>query len=77
MQAIRYEAQVSADPILPVPTPDLPEGTMAEVIVLVRQRQSNPDQNNPDWTRHFGKFARFDSLEGVNRYMDELGETVW
>lgn len=47
---------------------------MTEVIVLVRQRQSNPDQNNPDGTRHFGKFARFDSLEGVNHYVDELRE---
>lgn len=74
MQAIRYEAQVCADHILHVPTPDLPEGTVAEVIVLVRQRQSNPDQNNPDGTQHFGKFAHFDSLEGVNRYVDELRE---
>ena len=76
MQAIRYEAQVSADHILHVPTPDLPEGTVAEVIVLVQQRpsQSNPDQTNPDWTQHFGKFARFDSVEAVNRYVDELRE---
>lgn len=71
MQAIRYEAQVSADHILHVPTPDLPEGTVADVIVLVRQR---PSQSNPDWTRHFGKFPRFDSVEAVNRYVDELRE---
>ncbi len=44
---------------------------MAEVIVLVRQRSS---QINPDWTRHFGKFARFDSVDAVNRYVDELRE---
>lgn len=76
MQAIRYEAQVSADHILHVPTPGLPEGTVADVIVLVRQRpsRSNADQDTPDWTRHFGKFARFDSLEAVNRYVDELRE---
>ena len=49
---------------------------MAEVVILVRQRQSqsNPDQINPDWIRHFGKFARFDSVEAVNRYVDELRE---
>ena len=81
MQAIRYEAKVSADHILHIPTPDLPEGTVAEVIILVQQRSSqinpdqiNPDQTNPDWTRHFGKFARFDSVEAVNRYVDELRE---
>lgn len=76
MQAIRYEARVSADHILHVPTPAPPEGTVAEVIVLVRDRPSlsNPDPGTPDWTRHFGKFARFDSVEAVNRYVDELRE---
>jgi len=69
IQAIRCEAQVSADHVLHVPTPDLPEGTVAEVIVLVRQR---PSQKNPDWTQHFGKFARFASVEAVNHHMDEL-----
>ena len=75
MQAIRYEAKVSADHILHIPTPDLPEGTVTEVIILVRQRPSpSPSQIHPDWTRHFGKFARFDSVEAVNRYVDELRE---
>lgn len=71
MQAIRYEAKVSADHILHIPTPDLPEGTVADVIVLMRQRTS---QINSDWTQHFGKFARFDSVQAVNRYVDELRE---
>ena len=71
MQAIRYEAKVSADHVLHIPTPDLPEGTVAEVIILVRQRSS---QINPDWTLHFGEFARFDSVEEVNCYVDELRE---
>ncbi|MFA7239348.1 MAG: hypothetical protein WC091_04490 [Sulfuricellaceae bacterium] len=69
MQAIRYEAQVSADHVLHIPTPDLPEGTLAEVIVLVRQRPSQ--SASPDWTQYFGKFARFDSVEAVNRYVAE------
>lgn len=71
MQAIRCEAKVSADHILHIPTPDLPVGTVTEVIILVRQRSR---QINPDWTRHFGKFARFDSVEAVNRYVDALRE---
>ncbi|MBK7002354.1 MAG: hypothetical protein IPH35_21110 [Rhodoferax sp.] len=71
MQAIRYEASVGADHALHVPTPDLPEGTVAEIIVLVRQR---PQPAHRDWTQHFGEFARFDSLEALNRYVDELRE---
>ena len=71
MQAIRYEASVSADHVLHVPTPDLPEGTLAEVIVLVRQR---PIAKNPDWTQYFGQFARFNSLDALNRYVEELRE---
>lgn len=74
MQAIRYEAQVSADHVLHIPTPDLPEGTLAEVIVLVRQRPSQSQSASHDWTQYFGKFARFDSVEAVNRYVDELRE---
>ena len=69
MQAIRYEASVGADHVLHVPTPELPEGTIAEVIVLVRHR---PQSSHRDWTQYFGQFARFDSIDALNAAMDEL-----
>ncbi|HLA35615.1 MAG TPA: hypothetical protein VJ001_12190 [Rhodocyclaceae bacterium] len=71
MQAIRYEAKVAEDHVLHVPTPELPAGTLAEVIVLVRQR---PRQAHAEITELFGKFPRFATLDAVNAYMDDLRE---
>lgn len=71
MQAIHYEATVGNDHVIHVPAPELPVGTVAEVIVLVRNR---PGQVRADVTRYFGRFARFDSLAMLNQYMDALRE---
>lgn len=69
MQAIRYEARVGADHVLHVPTPDLPEGTVTEVIVLVRYR---PLKLNQDFASMLGKFPHYRGLEEVNDYVNEL-----
>ncbi|MEF8713144.1 MAG: hypothetical protein V5B39_06155 [Accumulibacter sp.] len=69
MQAIRYEATVGSDHALHVATPDLPEGTVTEVMVLVRHR---PFKVNKDFATMLGQFPHYRDLEEVNDYVNPL-----
>ncbi|MDD2741186.1 MAG: hypothetical protein PHV02_02875 [Rhodocyclaceae bacterium] len=71
MQAIRFEATVGNDHVIHIPAPELPAGTLAEVIVLVHSR---PEPQHADVTQYFGQFVRFDSLTELNQHMDTLRE---
>ena len=76
MQAIRYEAEVTDDHFIHIETPNLPGGTIVELIALIKE--SAPKQAAPiermDWTKKMGQYPRFDSLDQVNQYVRSLRE---
>ena len=75
MQAIRYETHVADDHCIHFPTPDLPTGTVVELIALIKETAPHAvQQPRDDWSKMLGKYARFDSLEEVNDYVKQLRE---
>lgn len=71
MQAIRYEAEVTDDHFIHIDTPDLPRGTLIELIALIKHR---PFAEKIDWSSKMGLYPRMKTLTDVNHYVQDLRE---
>lgn len=76
MQAIRYETEVNDEHCIHLSTPDLPQGTVVELIALIKQR---PFTQKMDWSTRMGRYPRshsplLENLADVNRYVESLRE---
>jgi hypothetical protein len=76
MQAIRYEAEVADDHRIHLDTPDLPCGTVLELIALIKYR---PFEAKTDWSSRMGQYprvhyGRLETVSDVAQYVQSLRE---